>query len=222
MILRADLTLAKLSCGLVVVSMVLVSSWLKPWLLPLYFLYLVCWDYRAVFAWVWFPETQITKNIFDFAAQVSKALIWRKSLLLWPSQFLSHSQSFSNTPSLWPGKTFHSIVLFVGYDGRAALPLLCTFCTKAVWEGISFAFNREVTIFKGEIAPYHSKPLSHHCYINILLTYILQFTLMSWLRFFSSVMLSSHCWKIRLCEKLSNLYLALCCILWVNFLGFVI
>lgn len=66
---------------------------------------------------------------------------------------------FSNTPSVsglpvywkWPAKTFHCCFHLSRYDERCALPLLCTFCTKAVREGKSSALMREVTISRGEI-----------------------------------------------------------------------
>ena len=50
----------------------------------------------------------------------------------------------------WPGKNFHCCFPLSRYDGHCALPPLCTFCTKAVWEGKSSALMREVTVSKGK------------------------------------------------------------------------
>lgn len=51
----------------------------------------------------------------------------------------------------WPRKTFLCCFHLPRYDGRFALPFLCTFYTTAVREGKSSALMREVTLFKREI-----------------------------------------------------------------------
>lgn len=71
----------------------------------------------------------------------------------------------------WPGKTFHCCFHFTRYDGRSALPLLCTFCTKAVLDGKSSALMREVTLSRGEIPPSHTGLLNHHNCTDISPTY---------------------------------------------------
>lgn len=73
----------------------------------------------------------------------------------------------------WPAKTFHCCFHLTRYDGRFALPLLCTFCTKAVLDGKSSALMRDVTLSRGEIPPSHTGLLNHHNCTNISPTYFL-------------------------------------------------
>lgn len=112
------------------------------------------------FPFDWFWETQITSNIF---------------LSLLP-RFRKHQKQSSVLFQRLPSLLFQfigndlvrlsAVVFTCVYDGRSVLPLLCTFCTKAVREGKSSALKWEVTIFKREIPPEHTGPLSRHCCTN--------------------------------------------------------
>lgn len=81
---------------------------------------------------------------------------------------------FSNTPSVsrllsfFGREIFHCHFHLSRYDGLCALPLLCTFYTKAVREGKSSALMREVTVIqKGNTSMTHGtiEPtmLHKHC-----------------------------------------------------------